>query len=270
MASKWIVLIEHPNCAQDLWLSLIWMAGSLSSTDGLWHLSAGFQKYRSTVDLRWACPVETPEQRRLREDRERLRNVNCEWAGAAILDVHIFPAWVRLSNLIQARSSAGLLRHSYQIRREGEFYVLDDVPCRFQSRKADRVQVANHAIDQLDGRGCSGGETDNLNPGQPFVPNVLYVVDQVGGHSSALGNFGQPAGVRTIGRSYDKDHVGFLGEIEYGPLADWKVVAGGGQEMQDVFWYIKEAIDAYFDGRPFEVTVRAGCLIGHKGEPQGT
>ena len=38
----------------------------------------------------------------------------------------------------------------------------------------------------------------------------------------------------------------FAPVIEYGPLADWKVVAGGGQEMQDVFWYIKEAIDAYF------------------------
>jgi ubiquinone/menaquinone biosynthesis C-methylase UbiE len=52
--------------------------------------------------------------------------------------------------------------------------------------------------------------------------------------------------------------------IEYGPLTDWKDVAGGGQEMQDVFWYIKESIDAYFDGRPFQVTVKAGCLIGKK------
>jgi hypothetical protein len=31
-----------------------------------------------------------------------------------------------------------------------------------------------------------------------------------------------------------------------------------------VFWYIKEAIDAYFDGRPFQVTVKAGCIIGKK------
>ena len=36
--------------------------------------------------------------------------------------------------------------------------------------------------------------------------------------------------------------------------------------MQDVFWYIKEAIDAYFGGRPFQVTVKAGCLIGRKVE----
>ena len=52
--------------------------------------------------------------------------------------------------------------------------------------------------------------------------------------------------------------------IEYGPLAGWKAVAGGGQDMQDVFWYIKEAIDAYFDGGPFQLTVKAGCLIGKK------
>jgi hypothetical protein len=37
-----------------------------------------------------------------------------------------------------------------------------------------------------------------------------------------------------------------------------------------VFWYIKEAIDAYFDGRPFEVTVTAGCLAGKKqAAPEG-
>jgi ubiquinone/menaquinone biosynthesis C-methylase UbiE len=56
----------------------------------------------------------------------------------------------------------------------------------------------------------------------------------------------------------------FAPVIEYGPLAEWKDIAGNGQEMQDVFWYIKEAIDAYFDGRPFQVTVKAGCIIGRK------
>ena len=58
----------------------------------------------------------------------------------------------------------------------------------------------------------------------------------------------------------------FAPVIEYGPLTEWKEIAGGGQEMQDVFWYIKEAIDAYFDGRPFQVTVKAGCIIGKKDE----
>lgn len=62
----------------------------------------------------------------------------------------------------------------------------------------------------------------------------------------------------------------FAPVIEYGPLQDWKDIAGGGQEMQDVFWYIKEAIDAYFDGRPFQVTVRAGCIIGKKHEPHAS
>jgi ubiquinone/menaquinone biosynthesis C-methylase UbiE len=56
----------------------------------------------------------------------------------------------------------------------------------------------------------------------------------------------------------------FAPVIEYGPLADWKAVAGDGQDMQDVFWYIKEAIDAYFAGGPFHVTVTAGCVIGKK------
>jgi ubiquinone/menaquinone biosynthesis C-methylase UbiE len=56
----------------------------------------------------------------------------------------------------------------------------------------------------------------------------------------------------------------FAPVIEYGPLAEWKEIAGSGQELQDIFWYIKEAIDAYFEGRPFQVTVKAGCLIGRK------
>jgi len=56
----------------------------------------------------------------------------------------------------------------------------------------------------------------------------------------------------------------FAPVIEFGPLAEWKRIAGDGQEMQDVFWYIKEAIDAYFGGRAFQVTIKAGCLIGKK------
>jgi ubiquinone/menaquinone biosynthesis C-methylase UbiE len=58
----------------------------------------------------------------------------------------------------------------------------------------------------------------------------------------------------------------FAPVIEYGPLGDWKTIAGDGQEMQDVFWYIKEAIDAYFGTGPFHVTVRAGLVIGKKPE----
>jgi ubiquinone/menaquinone biosynthesis C-methylase UbiE len=56
----------------------------------------------------------------------------------------------------------------------------------------------------------------------------------------------------------------FAPVIEYGPLNAWKEIAGKGQPMQEVFWQIKEAIDAYFGGRAFEVTVKAGCLRGDK------
>jgi hypothetical protein len=54
----------------------------------------------------------------------------------------------------------------------------------------------------------------------------------------------------------------FAPVIEYGPLVGWKEIAGKGEQMQSVFWRIKEAIDAYFSGRAFELTVKAGCLRG--------
>jgi len=54
----------------------------------------------------------------------------------------------------------------------------------------------------------------------------------------------------------------FAPVIEFGPIAEWKRIAGKGQEMQDVFWYIKEAIDVYYAGRAFEVTVKAGLIKG--------
>ncbi|MEO6950582.1 MAG: methyltransferase domain-containing protein [Polyangia bacterium] len=52
--------------------------------------------------------------------------------------------------------------------------------------------------------------------------------------------------------------------IEYGPLSNWKAIAGKGQQMQDVFWQTKASIDAYFSGRAFSVTVHAGCVRGRK------
>jgi len=52
--------------------------------------------------------------------------------------------------------------------------------------------------------------------------------------------------------------------IEYGPLSAWKAIAGKGQQMQDVFWQTKAAIDAYFQGTAFSVTVYAGCVRGRK------
>jgi len=56
----------------------------------------------------------------------------------------------------------------------------------------------------------------------------------------------------------------FAPVIEFGPLRKWKKLAGKGQEMQDIFWFIKESIDAYFGDRAFSVTVVAGCLCGRK------
>jgi ubiquinone/menaquinone biosynthesis C-methylase UbiE len=56
----------------------------------------------------------------------------------------------------------------------------------------------------------------------------------------------------------------FAPVVEYGPLTEWKAIAGSGQELQDTFWYIKEAIDAYFGGRAFQVTIKAGMVVGKK------
>jgi hypothetical protein len=56
----------------------------------------------------------------------------------------------------------------------------------------------------------------------------------------------------------------FAPVVEYGPLTEWKAIAGTGQELQDTFWYIKEAIDAYFGSRAFQVTIKAGLLVGRK------
>lgn len=57
----------------------------------------------------------------------------------------------------------------------------------------------------------------------------------------------------------------FAPVVEYGPLPSWKTIAGHGEELQDIFWFIKQAIDAYFGDRAFEITIRAGCLSGVKG-----
>ncbi|MDB4964584.1 MAG: SAM-dependent methyltransferase [Myxococcales bacterium] len=56
----------------------------------------------------------------------------------------------------------------------------------------------------------------------------------------------------------------FAPVIEYGPLGEWKAIAGKGQQMQDVFWHLKAAIDAYFAGGSFAVTVNVGAVRGRK------
>ncbi|HET6280637.1 MAG TPA: methyltransferase domain-containing protein [Polyangia bacterium] len=56
----------------------------------------------------------------------------------------------------------------------------------------------------------------------------------------------------------------FAAAIELGPLSRWKQMAGRGEEMQDIFFFVKEAIDAYFADGAFAVTVVAGCVKGWK------
>jgi len=53
--------------------------------------------------------------------------------------------------------------------------------------------------------------------------------------------------------------------IELGPLSTWKQIAGGrGGEMQDVFFFVKEAIETYFSGMVFPVTMVVGLLQGDR------
>jgi SAM-dependent methyltransferase len=57
----------------------------------------------------------------------------------------------------------------------------------------------------------------------------------------------------------------FAPAIELGPLPTWKQIAGGrGDEMQDVFFFVKEAIETYFSGMVFPLTMVIGCLQGTK------
>lgn len=52
--------------------------------------------------------------------------------------------------------------------------------------------------------------------------------------------------------------------IELGPLTGWKELSGRGEEMQDVFFFTKEAIDTYFKGRAFAITVVGAIVKGWK------
>jgi SAM-dependent methyltransferase len=53
--------------------------------------------------------------------------------------------------------------------------------------------------------------------------------------------------------------------VELYPLPIWKQIAGGrGDEMQDVFFFVKEAIETYFSGTVFPVTMVVGLLQGDK------
>ena len=52
--------------------------------------------------------------------------------------------------------------------------------------------------------------------------------------------------------------------VEFGPLARWKQIAGKGAEVQDTFLAVKQAIDTYFSGQSFSVSIEAGLFVGQK------
>lgn len=52
--------------------------------------------------------------------------------------------------------------------------------------------------------------------------------------------------------------------IELGPLSRWKQIAGKGAEVQDTFLAVKQAIDTYFAGQPFSVSIEAGVFTAQK------
>lgn len=52
--------------------------------------------------------------------------------------------------------------------------------------------------------------------------------------------------------------------VAQGPLPAWQQLTGGGEDMQDVFFFTKEAIDTYFRGRPFGVTVVAAVASARR------
>jgi hypothetical protein len=52
--------------------------------------------------------------------------------------------------------------------------------------------------------------------------------------------------------------------VELGPLSRWKRIGGRGADMQDVFFFTKEAIDTYFKGTAFPITIVGAALKGRK------
>jgi hypothetical protein len=52
--------------------------------------------------------------------------------------------------------------------------------------------------------------------------------------------------------------------VEMGPLPRWKQLSGRGDEMQDAFFFTKEAIDTYFKGRVFAVSIAGASVSGRK------
>jgi SAM-dependent methyltransferase len=57
----------------------------------------------------------------------------------------------------------------------------------------------------------------------------------------------------------------FAPVVELGPLVEWQQIAGGrGDEMQDLFFFVKESIDTYFARTPFGVSLVVCCVKGRR------
>jgi ubiquinone/menaquinone biosynthesis C-methylase UbiE len=52
--------------------------------------------------------------------------------------------------------------------------------------------------------------------------------------------------------------------VELGPLSRWKQIAGRGDDMQDIFFFTKEALDAYFKGMVLPMTVVGATVTGRR------
>ena len=55
--------------------------------------------------------------------------------------------------------------------------------------------------------------------------------------------------------------------IEHGPLRAWKAILGAHTKPQELFWKLKESIDAYYSTSVFSVTVALGVLVIRVPEP---
>lgn len=55
--------------------------------------------------------------------------------------------------------------------------------------------------------------------------------------------------------------------IEHGPLRAWKAILGAHTKPQELFWKLKEAIDAYYSTSVFSVTMALGVLVIRVPEP---
>jgi ubiquinone/menaquinone biosynthesis C-methylase UbiE len=85
-------------------------------------------------------------------------------------------------------------------------------------------------------------------------------------------NWLEQAGLAEVGIEVDRWEILFKSAreflfaplVELGPLPHWKRLAGAGDDMQDAFFFTKEAIDAYFKGRPFAISVVGAVAWGRK------